>query len=239
MIYKQARVEDSPTFKHRGIILDTSRNFMTKKVIKKIISALSYDKLNVFHWHITDTHSFPLYSRRVPQLTLYGAYSPRKVYSPEDIREIVDYARVRGVRVLPEFDAPAHVGNGWQFAEEKHPEWGRLAVCVNKEPWQDFCVEPPCGQFNVLNEKLYEVLGEMFREWLGMFDSDVFHMGGDEVNFDCWMSEPEFIDYMKKHNKNGTKEDYLDLWRDFQDKAFTKVSEAAGKTLPAIIWTNS
>ena len=100
-------------------------------------------------------------------------------------------------------------------------------------------MEPPCGQFNVLNEKLYEVLGEMFREWLGMFDSDVFHMGGDEVNFDCWMSEPEFIDYMKKHNKNGTKEDYLDLWRDFQDKAFTKVSEAAGKTLPAIIWTNS
>ena len=48
--------------------------------------------------------------------------------------------------MLPEFDAPAHVGNGWQFAEEKHPEWGKLAVCVNKEPWQEFCVEPPCGQ---------------------------------------------------------------------------------------------
>ena len=60
--------------------------------------------------------------------------------------QLVEYARVRGVKVLPEFDAPAHVGNGWQYAEDKHPEWGRLAVCVNKEPWQEFCVEPPCGQ---------------------------------------------------------------------------------------------
>ena len=84
---------------------------------------MSYDKLNVFHWHITDTHSFPMYSRRVPQLTLHGAYSPRKVYTPEDIKEIVEYAKVRGVRVLPEFDAPAHVGNGWQFAEHLHPEY--------------------------------------------------------------------------------------------------------------------
>ena len=50
---------------------------------------------------------------------MYGAYSPRKVYTPQNIAEIVDYARVRGVRVLPEFDAPAHVGNGWQYAEKE------------------------------------------------------------------------------------------------------------------------
>ncbi len=69
-----------------------------------------------------------------------------KIYTPGDIRELVEYARVRGVKVVPELDAPAHVGNGWQFAEMKHPEWGRLAVCVNQEEWQDYCVEPPCGQ---------------------------------------------------------------------------------------------
>jgi len=239
-IVSSADIIDKPEYTHRGLILDTSRNYFSMRILRKVVDGLSYNKMNVFHWHITDSHSFPLeLPNSIPELAQYGAYSKHKTYSPEQVKELVEYARVRGVKVLPEFDAPAHVGNGWQYAEEKHPEWGRLAVCVNKEPWQDFCVEPPCGQFNVLNEKLYEVLGEMFREWLGMFDSDVFHMGGDEVNFDCWMSEPEFIDYMKKHNKNGTKEDYLDLWRDFQDKAFTKVSEAAGKTLPAIIWTNS
>ena len=99
--YTRASVEDSPTFAHRGVLLDTSRNFMTKSVIKKIIRGMSYDKLNVFHWHVTDTHSFPLYSRRVPQLTLQGAYSPRQVYTAEDVREIVSYAKLRGVRVLP------------------------------------------------------------------------------------------------------------------------------------------
>ena len=75
----------------------------------------------------------------------------------------MEYARVRGVKVLPEFDAPAHVGNGWQFAEDKHPEWGRLAVCVNKEPWQQFCVEPPCGQVSkvILHNELWVVSSRM------------------------------------------------------------------------------
>ncbi len=68
---------------------------------------------------ISDTHSFPFWSQSIPQLPMYGAYSPRKVYTPQNIAEIVDYARVRGVRVLPEFDAPAHVGNGWQYAEKE------------------------------------------------------------------------------------------------------------------------
>ena len=110
-IYATAHVEDRPSYAHRGLLLDTSRNFISKKVtrlvdldiiilfvvqvIKQIISGMSYDKLNVFHWHITDTHSFPFYSRRVPQLTMHGAYSPRQVYTPEDVRDIVEFARLR------------------------------------------------------------------------------------------------------------------------------------------------
>ena len=47
---------------------------------------------------------------------------------------MINYAKIRGVRVLPEFDAPAHVGNGWQWGEAEGK--GRLAVCVNQEPWQ-------------------------------------------------------------------------------------------------------
>jgi len=242
-IVTSADITDKPEYTHRGLILDTSRNFFSIPILERVIDGLSYNKMNVFHWHITDTHSFPLElnsTRDLAQLAKYGAYSKRKTYSPEQVKALVEYARVRGVKVLPEFDAPAHVGNGWQFVEENHPEWGRLAVCVNKEPWQDFCVEPPCGQFNVLNEKLYEVLGDMFKEWFQLFDTDIFHMGGDEVNFNCWRSEPEFKDWMKKHNKNGTDEDFLDLWRDFQQKAYTKVLEAtSGQSMPAIIWTNS
>lgn len=210
---------------------------MTKSVIKKIIRGMSYDKLNVFHWHITDTHSFPFYSRRVPQLTLHGAYSPRQVYTPEDIREIVSYAKLRGVRVLPEFDAPAHVGNGWQFGEKEG--LGKLAVCVNQEPWQDYCVEPPCGQLNPANENIYEVLGKLYQDFMELFDTDMFHMGGDEVNLNCWNTTQEIKEHLKTKGQTGSEKDLLDLWKDFQNKAATKVYDAAGKKIPLILWTNS
>jgi hypothetical protein len=60
------------------------------------------------------------------------------VYTPEIIKDIVEYARVRGVRVLPELDAPAHVGNGWQFGEREG--MGRLALCVNQAREQPFLI---------------------------------------------------------------------------------------------------
>jgi len=236
-IYETAHVEDSPSYSHRGVLLDTSRNFISKKVIKQIISGMSYDKLNVFHWHITDTHSFPFYSRRVPQLTMHGAYSPRQVYTPEDIRDIVEYARLRGVRVLPEFDAPAHVGNGWQFGESEGK--GKLAVCVNQEPWQDYCVEPPCGQLNPVNPHVYTTLGKLYQDFFELFDTDMFHMGGDEVNLNCWNTTKEIMDELRQRGQTGTKEELLALWKSFQEQAAQKVYDANGKKLPLILWTNS
>jgi len=236
-IYSEAAIEDRPSFPHRGLLLDTSRNFMSKKIIKEIISGMSYDKLNVFHWHITDTHSFPFYSRRVPQLTLLGAYSPHKVYTPEDIREIVDYAKLRGVRVLPEFDAPAHVGNGWQFGEAEGK--GRLVVCENQEPWQDYCVEPPCGQLNPVNPEVYTTLAKLYQDFFELFETDMFHMGGDEVNLNCWNSSAEIRSHLSSKGHQGTKEELLGIWKDFQDQAAEKVYEAAGEKLPIILWTNS
>lgn len=106
---------DSPKYPYRGILLDTSRNYVDKETILRTIDGMAMSKLNTFHWHITDSHSFPYVSRTWPDFAKYGSYKPTKIYTPETIREIVDYALVRGVRVLPEFDAPAHVGEGWQW----------------------------------------------------------------------------------------------------------------------------
>jgi len=237
LIYTNARVTDEPTYPHRGLLIDTSRNFMKVAVLKQIISAMSYDKLNVLHWHITDTHSFPLYSRRVPQLTLNGAYSARQVYSPENVRELVDYGRVRGVRVLPEFDAPAHVGNGWQFGEKEG--LGRLALCLNQEPWQDYCVEPPCGQLNPVNDNVYTTLGKLYEDFFELFPTDMFHMGGDEVNFNCWNTSTEIRNYLDDKGQVGTEDELLQLWIDFQNKAADKVYSAAGQRVPLILWTST
>ena len=91
---------------------------------------MAANKLNTLHWHITDSHSFPLYLNTLPNMMYYGAYSSRQVYFLDDVRDVIHYARVRGIRVLPEFDAPAHVGNGWQWGEMQG--LGKLAVCVNR-----------------------------------------------------------------------------------------------------------
>lgn len=87
--------------------------------------------------------------------------------------QIVQFARVRGIRVLPEFDAPAHVGEGWQRSG--------LLECFNFEPWSAYCVEPPCGQLNPTKPELYDVLEDIYTDMIELFEPDLFHMGGDEV----------------------------------------------------------
>ena len=119
-------------------------------------------KLNTFHWHITDSHSFPLEIKSQPELTKFGAYHPDKIYTHEDVKEIVHYAKVRGIRVLPEFDAPAHVGEGWQNKG--------LTLCFKMQPWQTFCDEPPCGQLDPTKDEVYNVMEDIFREMQDIFD---------------------------------------------------------------------
>ena len=87
-----------------------SWDLMPYLLFPKVVDSLSFSKMNVFHWHITDTQSFPLHLPSLPEFSRYGAYSLDKVYTPEQVRDLVTYARDRGVRVIPELDAPAHVG---------------------------------------------------------------------------------------------------------------------------------
>lgn len=72
-------ISDSPKYKYRGILLDTARNFVSVPVIMKTIEAMSANKLNTFHWHITDSQSFPFNSKTHPQFTKFGAFSDDEV----------------------------------------------------------------------------------------------------------------------------------------------------------------
>ena len=78
---------------------------------------MSFAKMNVFHWHISDSQSFPLKLSGHPEL-VKGAWHPEKYYSVEDVREIIQYAKDRGIIVIPELDIPAHC-ESWSAA---HPE---------------------------------------------------------------------------------------------------------------------
>ncbi|CAG0879157.1 unnamed protein product [Cyprideis torosa] len=205
---------DSPDYQHRGLSLDSSRSYTPIPLLKKIIDAMGMNKMNILHWHITDTHSFPFQPPRRPLVGLYGAYSPRHVYYPEDVRDLVHFARVRGVKIIPELDAPSHCGN-----------------------------EPPCGQLNPVNENVYDVLEDLYADFLDVFDGDIFHMGGDEVMIPSWNKTDhetvEILEYLStmKWDRNDPQS-FVKLWGDvFQKKAFERLRNLR-ENITAILWTS-
>ncbi|ORX80469.1 hypothetical protein K493DRAFT_242670 [Basidiobolus meristosporus CBS 931.73] len=206
-------ITDYPKFSHRGILIDTSRNYLTPKAIKRTLDAMSYNKLNVLHWHIIDSHSFPLKSWMYPELAR-AAYNKDWVYDENTIRDIVSYAKDRGIRVMPEYDIPGH-SYSWGIAM---PE---IVSCMNRQPdWSDFAAEPPSGQLNLINPRTLEVVRNLLQETTKWFEEELFHIGGDEVNMKCWETSPGYPEYLKEHNTT------LDaLFADFIHKDHSYVRE--------------
>lgn len=224
-------ISDGPHFSHRGVMLDTARNFVSVDMIKTLIDSMSYSKMNVFHWHITDSQSFPLYFDSLPEFAEFGAYSPEMTYNKWDVEEIVRYAARRGVRVLPEFDSPAHVGAGWEAVDSSY------TLCVNREPWEDWCVEPPCGQLNPTQSGMFDVLEAIFAEMLGMFGVKQFHMGGDEIHLGCWNSSEEVVSWLQEHGRGREEADFMFLWSSFLQESVKRIQKA-GMTPNLVYWTN-
>lgn len=125
-------IVDMPRFPHRGLLIDTSRNFLPVESLLQTITAMAASKLNVLHWHIIDAPSFPLDLPSSPSLARLGAYSPHQTYSKEEVLRIVTFAAARGVRVLPELDMPGH-SFSWSHAVP------HLITCANAQPWEKYC----------------------------------------------------------------------------------------------------
>ncbi|KAL3716825.1 hypothetical protein ACJRO7_008409 [Eucalyptus globulus] len=183
-------VRDWPIFSYRGILLDTSRNYYKVEDILRTIGAMSANKLNVFHWHITDSQSFPLLLPSEPDLAAKGAYGSDMQYSPADVRRIVEFGLEHGVRVLPELDMPGHTGS-WA---EAYPE---IVSCANMfwwpagSEWADrLASEPGTGQLNPLNPKTYQVLKNIIRDVATLFPDQFYHAGSDEIIPGCWKADP-------------------------------------------------
>ncbi|XP_052894907.1 chitooligosaccharidolytic beta-N-acetylglucosaminidase [Anopheles moucheti] len=226
-------VSDAPAYPHRGLALDTSRNFIDLESLRRTIDGMAMVKLNVFHWHITDTQSFPLVITSRPTLHTYGAYNRREVYTAEDVRQLVQYALERGIRVIPELDAPAHVGEGWEKLG--------VTACFNYQPWENYCVEPPCGQLDPTQDALYDILEDVYREMNTMFNrSDIFHMGGDEVSIRCWNATTRIQSWMNEQEWGLQQADFMKLWNYFQTEALNRLDKTlpVGDKRPIIMWTS-
>lgn len=238
VIVSRAEIADKPVYQHRGLLLDSARHFIPLGTILRILDGMSATKLNVFHWHITDSQSFPMETKRLPQMNVYGAFSEEKIYRQADIESVIKYAKYRGIRVILELDAPAHAGHGFDWG----PDYGlgKLAVCVDNQPWRKSCIQPNCGQLNPSNENLYSVLRDIYQDIRDYKEVDEFiHLGGDEVFFQCWNQTNEITDYMATRNYSRTTYGFLQLWSEFQAKALAVWDEISGnKNDSIVLWSS-
>lgn len=137
--------------------------------------------------HIVDSQSWPYQSAAFPQLSTTGAFGPAEIYSATDIKKVVDYARARGVTVIPEIDTPGHVWAGLAAMEPAvlttcyHPD-GTVAGTGNLDPSKN---------------TTFAFLTTLLAEIIPLFESGMFMVGGDEVQYDCWASNPEVVKFVK------------------------------------------
>ncbi|CAI9092477.1 OLC1v1027726C1 [Oldenlandia corymbosa var. corymbosa] len=174
-------IQDQPRFQYRGLLLDTSRHYQPVEIIKQVIDSMSYAKLNVLHWHIIDEESFPLEVPEYPKLWS-GSYTKWERYTVEDALEIVSYAKLRGINVMPEVDVPGHAES-----------WGK--------GYPDLWPSPSCTEpLDVSKNFTFDVIAGILTGMQEIFPFKLFHLGGDEVNTDCWTSTPHVAQWLEEHN---------------------------------------
>jgi hexosaminidase len=187
-------IEDTPRFKWRGMLLDTARHIYPVEFIKRFIDLLALHKLNVFHWHLTDDQGWRIEIKKYPRLTEVGAYreaspllaEPEELdgkpyggfYTQEQIKDVVSYAADRFVTVVPEIDMPGHS----LAALAGYPELGCSGGPYSVPSRWGVKKDVYCAG----NEGVYIFLEDVLAEVLGLFPSQVIHIGGDEVPKDRW-----------------------------------------------------
>lgn len=183
-------IEDKPRFAWRGLHIDVSRHWMPMPVILRQLDAMAAVKLNVFHWHLTDDQGFRIESKRFPKLHEMG--SDGNFYTQDQVRQVIAYARERGIRVVPEFDIPGHT-TAWFV--------GMPELASGPGPYQ---IERTWGVFaptmDPTRESTYAFLDTFIGEMAGLFPDEYFHIGGDEVSRKSeWNTNARIVAYMKEH----------------------------------------
>lgn len=192
-------IEDEPRYPYRGFMLDEARNFLGEDVVKRVLNLMSFYKLNVLHWHLSDDQGYRIESKISPQInristrrndTQVGGFGSNKFagckhegyYTQGQIKKLIAYAKERNIDVQPEIDLPGHISaltaafTDISCSGESHSvptTFGNFA-----------------GSFCAGSEKAWEVVFALLDEVCSLFDSKYVHIGGDPFDFSDWKTCP-------------------------------------------------
>jgi len=234
-------ITDSPRFPWRGLMLDVSRHFFTKDQVLAYIDQMVKYKFNVLHLHLSDDQGWRVEIKKYPELTDIGAWRvPRQgtwwtfeppkpgekatqggFYTQDDIRDMVKYAADRKVTILPEIDIPGHS----LAMIAAFPELSNTKIQYPVNPGSKFYTIED-NTLDPSNEKVYEMLDNIFTEIADLFPSEYIHIGGDECYKGFWKKNPACQALMKKEGLKNEKE-----LQSYFIKRIEKMLMAKGKKL--------
>jgi hexosaminidase len=242
-------LHDWPHNNWRGMLVDVARHYQPVELLKRTINAMEVSKYNVLHLHLTDSQSFPILLEdtnelKLSHLSLNGSFSSQqnngfnKVYTTSDLRELVDYAKIRylltysltylltysltyllihsrGIEIIPEIDVPAHTLSWSKSAYFQSIVTKCSNTALNKEHPDDIFV------MNITNPLALAVVKGVIKTISGIFPSKFIHIGGDEIEFDCW-------------KEVAANENYEQLLHDFEQQLFNYIHKDLNKV--PMVW---
>lgn len=210
----------SKKYDYRSLHIDCARHYFSVDTIKKIIKGISFGGLNILHWHLTDDHGWRIESKRFPKLH----ESSSQYYTQDEIKDIIAYAKGYGIDVIPEIDMPGHN----LALLSVFPEYSCKGVPVTPAKARGIYKTILCAG----KEEVYTFVEELLDEMIPLFDSQYFHIGGDEAPKDEWKECPHCNAKMKALGLTS----YEDLQGYFTARV-CEVLKKHGKT--PIVWNDA
>ncbi len=172
-----------------GLQLEGGRPWGPVEVLKRQLDGMAAVKLNVLHWHLSEDQGFRVESRRYPKLQQLG--SDGLFYTRDQIRDVVSYARDRGIRIVPEFDMPGH-STAWFVGYPGYAS-GPGPFAVERH----FGVFAPT--FDPTRAETYQFIDGFISEMATLFPDAYWHIGGDEVEGSQWRTNRRIRAFMRAH----------------------------------------
>ncbi len=188
-------IQDQPRFPWRGLLIDVSRHFLPIEVLKRNLDAMAAVKLNVLHLHLCDDEGFRVESKRFRKLQEVG--SEGQYYTQAEIRDLISYARDRGIRVMPEFEMPGHS----RALIAAYPE-----LASGPGPYRAGRMQRFDSVLDPTREQTYKFIDKFIEEMAHLFPDAYLHIGGDEVSNTPWESNAKIQDFIRAHGMKSNSD---------------------------------